>query len=105
VPLAIGVARECANSWYGDNQPAKGSWRVAGTLVRPQSLGRPVLAVVPGRDRIVPPAAAEPLAAALGSATVLRPPLGHIGMMAAIGAPEMLWTPVAGWLRARMRKG
>jgi polyhydroxyalkanoate synthase len=105
VPLAIGVARECANSWYGDNQPAKGSWRVAGTLVRPQSLGRPVIAVVPGRDRIVPPASAEPLAAALGSATVLRPPLGHIGMMAAIDAPEMLWTPVAAWLRARLWKG
>jgi polyhydroxyalkanoate synthase len=61
-----------------------------------------VLAVVPGRDRIVPPRSAEPLAAALGTATVLRPPLGHIGMMAAVRAPKMLWTPIAAWLRTQL---
>jgi polyhydroxyalkanoate synthase subunit PhaC len=102
VPLSLAVARECARSWYGDNQPGKGLWRVAGQVVRPQSLRRPVLAVVPGRDRIVPPSSAEPLAAALGAATVLRPPLGHIGMMAAVRAPETLWTPLADWLRTQL---
>jgi polyhydroxyalkanoate synthase len=61
-----------------------------------------VLAVVPGRDRIVPPRSAEPLAAALGTATVLRPPLGHIGMMSAARAPEMLWTPIAAWLLTQL---
>jgi polyhydroxyalkanoate synthase len=101
-PLALGVARDCARSWYGENEPGKGSWRVAGQVVRPQSLRRPVLAVVPGRDRIVPPSSAEPLAAALGTATVLRPALGHIGMMAAVRAPEMLWTPLADWLRTQL---
>jgi polyhydroxyalkanoate synthase len=58
--------------------------------------------VVPDRDRIVPPSSAEPLVAALGGATVLRPPLGHVGMMSAARAAEMLWTPIADWLRARM---
>ena len=42
----------------------------------------PTLVVVPSRDRIVPPRSAEPLAAAIPGATVLRPPFGHIGMMA-----------------------
>jgi polyhydroxyalkanoate synthase len=102
VPLALGVARDCGRSWYRDNEPARGLWRVAGDPVRPQLLGRPALAVVPGRDHIVPPGAAEPLAAALGTATVLRPPLGHIGMMSALRAPEMLWTPIAAWLRAQL---
>jgi polyhydroxyalkanoate synthase subunit PhaC len=102
VPLSLAVARECARSWYGDNEPGKGLWRVAGQVVRPRSLRRPVLAVVPGHDRIVPPSSAEPLAAALGTATVLRPPLGHIGMMAAVRAPEMLWTPIAAWLRTQL---
>jgi polyhydroxyalkanoate synthase len=102
VPLALGVARDCGRSWYRDNEPARGLWRVAGDPVRPQLLGRPALAVVPVRDHIVPPGAAEPLAAALGTATVLRPPLGHIGMMSALRAPEMLWTPIAGWLRAQL---
>jgi len=102
VPLALGVARDCGRSWYRDNEPARGLWRVAGDPVRPQLLGRPALAVVPVRDHIVPPGAAEPLAAALGTATVLRPPLGHIGMMSALRAPEMLWTPIAAWLRAQL---
>ena len=102
VPLALGVARDCGRSWYGDNEPARGLWRVAGDPMRPQLLNRPALVVVPGRDRIVPPAAAEPLAAALGTATILRPPLGHIGMMSALRAPEMLWAEIAAWLRTQL---
>jgi hypothetical protein len=31
---------------------------------------------------------------------VLRPPLGHVGMMSAARAPAMLWTVIADWLRA-----
>ena len=102
VPLALGVARDCARSWYGENDPGRGVWRVAGRPVSPRLLRRPALVVVPGRDRIVPPSSAGPLATALGTKTVLRPPLGHVGMMSALRAPEMLWTPVAEWLRARL---
>jgi len=104
VPLAIGVARDCVRSWYRDNEPGRGLWRVAGRLVRPQALHRPSLVVVPSRDRIVPPGSAEPLAAALGTTTVLRPPLGHIGMMSAARAPDLPWTPIANWLRAQLRE-
>jgi polyhydroxyalkanoate synthase len=74
VPLPIRVARSCARSWYRDNQPGRGLWRVAGELVRPQALRRPALIVVPRRDRIVPPDSAEPLAAVIGCVTLLRPP-------------------------------
>jgi polyhydroxyalkanoate synthase subunit PhaC len=104
VPLALEVARNCARSWYGENEPGRGVWRVAGQRVCPKLLRRPALVVIPGRDRIVPPSSAEPLAAELGGATVLRPPLGHIGMMSATSAPEMLWTPLAQWLRARFHE-
>ena len=68
VPLPIAVARECLGSWYGDNAPGRGLWQVAGTRCRPQQLRRPALVVIPGRDRIVPPASAEPLAAAIPNA-------------------------------------
>jgi polyhydroxyalkanoate synthase len=102
VPLAAGVARDCARSWYGDNEPARGLWQMGGETVDPKQLRSPTLVVVPSRDRIVPPSSAEPLAAALGGATVLRPPLGHVGMMSAARAPAMLWTAIADWLRAQM---
>ena len=102
VPLTAAVAHDCARSWYGENEPARGQWQIGGRTVDPKRLRAPALVVVPSRDRIVPPSSAEPLAAALEGATVLRPPLGHVGMMSAARAPAMLWTPIADWLRARL---
>lgn len=101
VPLARAVALECALSWYRDNAPAQGLWQVAGRAVRPQELAMPTLVVLPSRDRIVPPASAAPLAFAISGASVLRPPFGHIGMMASRGAPAAVWQPIAAWLLAR----
>ena len=95
MPLPIAVARECLVSWYGENAPAQGCWRVGGSAVRPQRLRAPALIVVPGHDRIVPPASAIALAAAIPAVEVMQPPLGHIGMMSAARAPELLWTPLA----------
>jgi polyhydroxyalkanoate synthase len=102
VPLASGVARTCARSWYGANEPARGLWRVDGDPVLPRRWRRPALVVLPGRDRIVPPCSAAALVAELEGASVLRPALGHVGMMAAARAPSVLWTPIAEWLRARL---
>jgi polyhydroxyalkanoate synthase len=104
VPLALGVARECLRSWYRDNAPGRGQWHVAGQRVDPTLLRRPSLVVVPSRDRIVPPSSAEPLAARIEGATVLRPRLGHVGMMSAARAPAILWTPIAKWLREQLSR-
>ena len=98
VPLASGVARECGDAWYRDNAPARGLWRVAEQTIIPQLFDKPALVVVPRRDRIVPPRSAEALGTALPRATLMRPPLGHIGMMAAIAAPELVWKPIADWV-------
>ncbi len=102
VPLSEGVARDCAGSWYRDNAPGRRLWRVGGQLVDPRLQHRPALVVVPGRDRIVPPASAELLAAEFTDVTVMRPPLGHVGMMSAARAPVTLWTPIADWLRVQL---
>jgi poly[(R)-3-hydroxyalkanoate] polymerase subunit PhaC len=102
VPLGGAVARECAGSWYRDNAPARGQWKVGGETVDPKRLRRPALVVLPSRDRIVPPSSAGPLARVLGGATVLRPRLGHVGMMSAAAAPAVLWSAIADWLRARL---
>jgi poly[(R)-3-hydroxyalkanoate] polymerase subunit PhaC len=99
VPLAGNVARECGLCWYRDNAPGRGAWVVSGRTIQPQQFGRPALVVVPRRDRIVPPRSAEALGDALPHATVLRPPLGHIGMMASAAAPQGVWLPIAEWLQ------
>jgi polyhydroxyalkanoate synthase len=102
VPLARKVALECAGSWYRDNDPARGAWQVDGRPVRPGDVTVPSLVVLPRRDRIVPPRSAAPLATAIPGTSMLRPPFGHIGMMASAEAPEAVWQPIADWLRARL---
>jgi polyhydroxyalkanoate synthase subunit PhaC len=70
--------------------------------VQPEHLRRPVIVVIPDHDRIVPPPSAEALAVAIPHCEVLRPALGHIGMMAATRAPETLWFSIAERLTALM---
>lgn len=99
VPLAAPVARECLGGWYGANTPATGRWRIDGAAVDPASLALPSLVVIPGHDRIVPPESAAVLGRALPGATVMRPDVGHIGMMVSRGVEKALWPRIADWLR------
>jgi polyhydroxyalkanoate synthase subunit PhaC len=99
VPLGGEVARACLAGWYGANQPGRGAWRVAGRPIRPRELALPALIAIPERDRIVPPASAAALAAALPGATVLRPRGGHIAMIVGAAAERDLWRPLGDWLR------
>jgi len=102
VPLAHNVAIECLQRWYGGNAPGRGEWQVGGQDIRPQDVDVPALVVLPRRDRIVPPRSAMPLAAAIPHAELLRPPFGHIGMMASADAPATVWQPIGDWLRTRL---
>jgi polyhydroxyalkanoate synthase subunit PhaC len=101
VPLALPVAQECLAGWYGDNTPGRGRWRVGARPVLPAKLTTPSLVVVPGQDRIVPPATAVALADGLRQSERLIPPLGHIGMIVAREAPAVVWQPLARWLLAQ----
>ncbi|MDF3074219.1 MAG: phaC [Alphaproteobacteria bacterium] len=97
-PLAL----DCLLGWYGANTPAMGQWEIAGEKILPQQLLKPVLTIVPGQDRIVPPASAR----ALAPGSPIAPPqakglelaLGHIGMVVSGRAPQMLWQPITDWL-------
>ena len=101
VPLTAPVAREVLQGWYGANTPARGLWRVAGWPVEPCAIRIPAFVAIPARDRIVPPGSALALARALAlpDATVHRPDVGHIGMVAGRRWQAELGTPLLGWLR------
>jgi polyhydroxyalkanoate synthase len=102
VPLAAGVAKDCLLGWYGENTPGRGAWTVAGQAIDPGTIKLPTLVVVPEQDRIVPPLSARALAQAIPRATVLNPPLGHIGMVSSRRAPGELWPQITGWLAGRL---
>jgi polyhydroxyalkanoate synthase len=100
VPLAAEVARSCLSEWYGANAPNRGVWRIAGLPIQPEAIRTPTFVAVPGRDRIVPPESAIPLARAIPGAVLHQPAAGHIGMAAGARAETALWRPLLGWLRA-----
>jgi poly(3-hydroxyalkanoate) synthetase len=100
VPLAAAVAREALGGWYGANTPGRGAWRVAGAAVDPAGLAAPAFVAVPGRDRIVPPGSALPLARLIPGAVLHQPAAGHIGMTVGPQAEAALWSPLLAWLRS-----
>ena len=99
IPLAAEVARACLGEWYGENATARGNWRIAGLPVDPATIDAPAFVAVPGRDRIVPPESARPLAALIPNAVLHQPLAGHIGMAAGARAEQSLWQPLLAWLR------
>src|SRR5262249_14452457 len=101
IPLAAPVARECLAGWYGANAPAAGTWRVAGQKVTPAALRLPAFVAVPGRDRIVPPESAKPMADLIPGAVLHEPKAGHIGMAAGATAEAALWRPLLAWIEGR----
>jgi polyhydroxyalkanoate synthase len=98
VPLVAQVARECLRGWYGENQPARMEWSVADRIIDPRSLNIPAYVLVPGKDRIVPPESARPLAKLLPRASLHEPMLGHIGLVVSRNAPQQVWAPLFHWL-------
>lgn len=98
VPLPALVARDCIAGWYGRNDTACGRWLIAGEAITPQRIAVPTLALIPARDRIVPPASALALARQIPQAQILTPPLGHIGMVVSGGAEKHVWNPLRQWL-------
>jgi polyhydroxyalkanoate synthase len=100
IPLAAPLARECLFNWYGENQTAKGLWKVNDTVIDPARVACPVLAFIPTQDRIVPPQSAKHLADAIPSAQTHTVDLGHIGMISGGSAPKRVYAPLTEWLKA-----
>jgi len=89
-------ARELFESLFIANATGRGHWTIAGTRIDPAALAMPILDIIAARDRIVPAAAALSTA---GPGTPLPLAAGHVGMVVGSRAPELLWDPLAQWLR------
>ncbi|WP_244511162.1 alpha/beta fold hydrolase [Magnetospirillum fulvum] len=101
VPLVAAVARECLFEWYGANAPARGEWRIDGRPVLPEEVRVPTLAIVPGRDRIVPPDSALPLAQRIPHARLSVVAGGHVGLLTGPRARSDVLGPLVRWIRRR----
>jgi polyhydroxyalkanoate synthase len=96
-PLSIAAARDLAETLFAANASGAGQWTIAGQRINADALTLPILDIIAGRDRIVPPAAAL---STRGPGTPLRLDAGHVGMVVGRRAPALLWGPLAAWLVA-----
>jgi len=103
VPLSLPVARETLYDWYDSNLPMKGLWSLAGLRVDPSALDMPSYVLIAERDKIVPPESSEALIEQLARPVLHKVPLGHIGLMASDAAPDLVWRPLAEWLKTGSR--
>lgn len=94
-PLSIAAAHDLAETLFAANTSGQGLWQLGGTAIDASALSLPILDVIAGRDRIVPPATALSTA---GPGTPLVLDAGHVGMVVGRRAPEQLWGPLALWL-------
>lgn len=84
-PLSLAAAQDLAALY------ANGGW----ADVDPAAFTTPILDVIAGTDRIVPPGAAL---STQGIGTALQLDAGHVGMVVGRRAPQLLWEPLVHWL-------
>jgi polyhydroxyalkanoate synthase subunit PhaC len=96
-----GVARDCIAGWYGNNEPGRGHWKVGRKTINPARLKLPALVVASATDRLVPMESSLALADRLPHCDILKPAIGHIGMMTGRRAAQDLWNPLLSWIENR----
>ncbi len=103
VPMPAPAARDLLVRWQIENTPARGTWRFLGAPVDPARIRVPTLVFAGHSDSIAPPALAEPLAAAIPGARLMRPRTGHVGMVVSGTAGGSVLRPLARFLHANGR--
>ncbi|MBI4031423.1 MAG: alpha/beta hydrolase, partial [Proteobacteria bacterium] len=98
VDLPGEMGRSCLADWFGDNRTGRGTWKIGTRAVDLAAINIPSLVVASARDRLVPAESSLAMAECLPCAAVLKPDIGHIGMMSGHNAEKSVWEPVAGWL-------
>jgi polyhydroxyalkanoate synthase len=100
VAMPAPAAEDLLIRWQLENAPAEGRWRLLGGQVTPGAVTAPTLAFCGRADTIAPPEVAEPLAAAIPGARLVRPATGHVGMVVGRAARAQVWGAAARFLAA-----
>jgi polyhydroxyalkanoate synthase len=100
VPMPVGAAKDLLLGWQIRNATATGGWRFLGGTVDPGAIAHPALIFAGRNDRIAPPRLAEPLAAAIPGARLVRPRTGHVGMVVGSAARGEVWRPLVDFVAA-----
>lgn len=102
VPFPGEVYRQYIRDCYQENNLFEGRMIVGRRRVDLGEIRCPLLALVADKDTIAPPASTEGLLGVISSTdkTLLRFPVGHIGLSTSSKGPKVIWPKVAEWLAA-----
>lgn len=102
VPFPGEVYRQYIKDCYQENNFYKGAMVVGGRRVDLGELRCPLLTLIAENDTIAPPPSSEALLGVVGSTdkTLMRFPVGHIGLSTSSKGPKQIWPKIAGWIAA-----
>lgn len=103
VPFPGEVYRQYIKDCYQENNFYKGKMVVGGRRVDLGQIKCPLLVLTAENDTIAPPKSSEALLGVVGATdkTLLRFPVGHIGLSTSSKGPKQIWPKVSGWLAER----
>lgn len=104
ISLTAKVAETCLVHWAHENHPAKGLWNVGGMTIDPTHIRIPSFAVVPERDKVVPPISTLPLLRHLPGIESIHPAMGHVGIVMGSQAAADVWAPLVSWMQRSIGK-
>ena len=102
VPFPGEVYRQYIKDCYQENNFYKGAMVVGGRRVDLGELRCSLLTLIADNDTIAPPPSSEALMNVIGSTdkTLMRFPVGHIGLSTSSKGPKQIWPKIAGWIAA-----
>lgn len=98
VPLPPKVAFQCFRDWFVENNLEKRGC-LGKFQINLDHIQVPFFMVIPSNDRIVDAASAFTLSLKIKNKTMIKPELGHVGVITASKAKSMVWDPMLEWIR------
>lgn len=102
VPFPGEVYRQYIKDCYQENNFYKGKMVVGRRRVDLGDYKGALLNLIAENDTIAPPPSSEALMGVIGSTdkTLMRFPVGHIGLSTSSKGPKQIWPKIAGWIAA-----
>lgn len=100
IPYPKETFKQFVNDCIIEDKLRTGDLEIGDKQVDLKNLTCPFLAILGETDKLAPAQSVEDVVDLVGSndVTLLRVPMGHIGMVAGQRAPEQVWKPLADWI-------
>lgn len=103
IPYPGAAFKQFVRDFVSDDKLRRGALSINGKEIDLTRIDANILVFVGTADDVAPPASVEAAVHEIPVKDIraIKVPLGHIGLVAGSGAPELVWKPMADWLAER----